>query len=328
MTRLLVLTDAEVGGLIDHGVAIQAVESAFVEHGRGRASMPPKLYLDFPKFQGDLRAMPAAIGDRYAGVKLVNSHGNNPSRGLPVVVGTYLLFSQETGMPLCLMAATYLTALRTGAASGVATKYLARENSSRLGLVGAGVQAIHQLRSIRAVLRLSEVLVWGPENDGPRRDALIDVMRKEFPELSVRRAMSVAEAAAADVVCTCTPSRRPVLDLAHVSEGAHINAVGADGPGKQELDHRILGSSLVVVDEMDQAVHGGEVNVAISTGLYRPEQIAATLAQIISGEVPGRTAPDQVTVFDSTGLAIQDFAVATKVYEHALRQGSGSTIDL
>lgn len=328
MTSLLVLTDAQVGDLIDYAEAIDVVERAFIDFGRGLASMPSKVYLDFPEFQGDLRAMPAAIGAEYAGVKLVNSHINNPARGLPVVTGTYLLFSQQTGQPICLMGATLLTAIRTGAASGVATKHLARAGACSLGLVGAGVQALHQLRSIVKVRDLATVLVWAPENDSARRNALIDRMSAEFSDLAIAQAESLAHAASADIVSTSTPSRAPLVEREFVSEGAHINAVGADGPGKQELDPAVLESALVVVDEMHQAVQGGEVNVALSGGRFRQEQIAGTLSEVILGSIQGRRTESQITLFDSTGLAIQDIAVAIPVYERARQLGVGATIDL
>ncbi|MGQ0680163.1 MAG: ornithine cyclodeaminase family protein [Actinomycetota bacterium] len=327
MNPLLVLTDAEVGGLIDDGEAIEAVESAFLALALGMASMPSKVYLDFPH-RGDLRAMPAALGDHYAGVKLVNSHPGNPGRGLPVVMGTYLLFLQQTGEPLCLMGATLLTAIRTGAASGVASRYLARADASSVGLVGSGVQALHQLRCVRRVRSISEVVVWAPADDAARRDALIATIERGFSGIAVRAAGSVTEAAAAGIVCTTTPSRMPVVLAEHVGPGTHINAVGADGPGKQELDPAILQGARVIVDEMNQAIHGGEVNVAFAGGLIGEASIAGTLGEVIAGTRPGRTSEEQLTVFDSTGLAIQDIAIAIKVYERAVERGLGTRLEL
>jgi alanine dehydrogenase len=327
VTELLVLTDAQVGELVDYGEAIEVVENSFRDFGQGRATMPSKVYVSFPKYQGDIRAMPAATGDVYAGVKLVNSHEQNPSRGLPAVVGTYLLFSQETGMPLCLMAATLLTAIRTGAASGVATRYMAREDARSVGLIGAGVQAAHQLRSVSRVRRIEQVTVWAPEGDRARTEALAADLESEF-QLQVRIAGSASEAAASDIICTTTPSRAPLFPAEAVPSGAHINAVGADGPGKQELDPELLKSARVVVDELDQAVHGGEVNVPLGTNAITADQIAGTLSEVVSGAIPGRTSPTETTVFDSTGLAIQDIAVAILVYERALERGLGSTINL
>jgi alanine dehydrogenase len=328
VTELLVLTDAQVGELVDYGEAIEVIENAFRDFGQGRATMPSKVYVSFPNYQGDIRAMPAATGDVYAGVKLVNSHEQNPSKGLPAVVGTYLLFSQETGMPLCLMAATLLTAVRTGAASGVATRYMGRDDARSVGLIGAGVQAAHQLRAVSRVRSIERVVVWARDVDRARTEALVDGLGTEFPHLQIRIADLVAEAAGSDIICTTTPSRAPLFPAGAVRSGAHINAVGADGPGKQELDPELLKAARVVVDELDQAIHGGEVNVALSTNAITVEQIAGTLSEVVAGAIPGRTSPTETTVFDSTGLAIEDIAVAILVYERALERGLGSTINL
>ncbi len=277
MTKLLLLTDSDVSQLVDTSEAVDVVESAFSDFGKGLALMPPKVYLSFPQYRGDLRAMPASVGDRFAGVKLINSHELNPSKGLPAVVGTYVLYSQETGIPLCLMAATALTALRTGAASGVASKYLARPESSSLGLIGAGAQASYQFRAVAGQLPITDVIVWAPESDAARRDAVIELLALNNRSVNFR-AGSIDEAAAADVLCTLTPARSPLFPASAVRPGAHINAVGADGPGKQELDPAILAGGRVIVDEMYQATHGGEVNVAISQGLIQESDIAGTLS--------------------------------------------------
>lgn len=326
--KLLLLTDADVARLVDTVEAVDVVEAAFADFGRGRAQMPPKVYLDFPLQRGDLRAMPAAVGDRFAGVKLINSHELNPSKGLPAVVGTYLLFSQETGIPLCLMAATVLTAVRTGAASGVASRHMARPESTTLGLVGAGAQASYQFDAVAGQLAISEVLAWAPEFDLARRDVFLRAMTIAHPTVTFRAAESAAEAAGADVVCTTTPSRQPLFPADAVLPGTHINAVGADGPGKQELDPGLLLTARVIVDEIYQAVHGGEVNVPIAQGLLREADIAGTLPDVVNRKTPGRTSATEITVFDSTGLAIQDIAVATLVYDRALESGAGSTIQL
>jgi len=328
MGSLLVLTEQEVKNLLPLREAIEALEDAFGKFARGEAVMPAKLYLDFPEHSGDLRFMPAGLGKEFAGIKVVNSHARNPERGLPAVVGTYLLLSQETGFPLALMGATVLTAVRTGGASALATKYMARDGSRTLGLVGAGVQARYQFEAISEVLDLVEVLVWAPESDGIRRDGLIEQMRSDHPSVVFRTAASVEEAASADVVCTTTPSRSPIVSAAAVRPGTHVNAVGADGPGKQELDPQILRNARVIVDEPYQATHGGELNVPVQSGEYDASQIAGSLADVVSGAVAGRTSDEQITVFDSTGLAIQDIAMAAHVYRAALRSGLGSKIDL
>jgi alanine dehydrogenase len=225
------------------------------------------------------------------------------------------------------MAATELTALRTGAASGVASRYLARPGSSTLGLIGAGAQAGYQFRAVAAELPITEVIVWAPENDSARRDAFVAAISAEYPAVRFR-AGPIEQAAGADIVCTLTPSRGPLFPAGAVRPGAHINAVGADGPGKQELDPAILKSARVIVDEAYQAVHGGEVNVAIAGGLFNEADIAGTLPDVVNGRIPGRTSDSQVTIFDSTGLAIQDIAVAILAYTRALEAGTGSVIEL
>jgi len=310
------------------GEAVVAVEAAFGELAAGRAQMPAKVYLDFPEHHGDLRIMPAALGKKFAGVKLVNSHPENPARGLPTVIGTYLLFSQETGMPLCLMGATALTGIRTGAASGVASKYLARSNSTSVGLIGAGVQAGYQLQAVAEVLKIARVKVWAPLGDSVRRDKFIAWVRASFPGVSCEVAGGLDDAVDCDVVCTTTPSRSPIVEAAMVRAGTHINAIGADGPGKQELDPQILRQALVIVDDMHQAVGGGEINVGLSSKAISIQDIGGSLTDLIAGRIKGRTSDAEITVFDSTGLAIQDIALAELVYERALAANTGTILHL
>jgi len=313
--RTLVLTYQDVAALADMPLAVRAVEQAFVEHAEGRARMPSKVYLDLPEHAGDFRAMPSKMG-AYAGVKWVNAHPENGARyGLPTVMGTYVLSDPRTGFPLAIMDATLLTALRTGAAAAVATKHLARMPLTRVGFVGAGVQA-RMFRDAHRVLGPFELLA--ADRDPARAEA--------FAQESGGRAVSIAEAAACPVVCIATPSTTPVLSRAQITPGTHINAMGADGPGKQELDPQILLDGRVIIDELEQSTHGGELNVPISQGLYDPARIAATLGEVIAGRRPGRTREEDITVFDSTGLAIQDVALAAALYERARERGVGQAL--
>jgi len=315
--RTLVLTYDDVQQLADMPLAVQAVEQAFAAYAEGRARMPSKVYLSLPEHQGDFRAMPSLMG-AYAGVKWVNAHPENGARfGLPTVMGTYVLSDPRTGFPLAIMDATLLTALRTGAAAAVATKHLARLPLTRVGFIGTGVQA-RMFRDAHRVLGEFELLA--ADRDASRAEA--------FAEESGGRAVSIAEAAACPVVCIATPSTSPVLSRGQVQPGTHINAMGADGPGKQELDPQILRDARVVIDELEQSTHGGELNVPIAQGLYDAAQIAATLGEVITGVKPGRTSPDDITVFDSTGLAIQDVALAAALYERAKTRGVGQLLAL
>jgi len=303
--------------LLDMREVIDGVELAFREHGLGRVQMPAKTYLQFER--GDLRAMPAYIEALdAAGVKVVTVHPENPERGLPTVIATFVLVSPETGEPLAVMDATLLTDMRTGAAGAVASRYLARKDSRILGLIGAGRQARTQLMAIGEVFSIEKVLIASRG----RRSAL--ALAEFAGSMGIdAEVCEPAEVCAADIVCTTTPSRTPVLRAEWVHEGMHINAIGADAPGKQELEAGILRRAKVVVDDVEQASHSGEINVPLSRGEFSLRQVHATLGEVVAGKKPGRTSDDEVTVFDSTGLGIQDVAAAVRAYRRALEQGAG-----
>jgi alanine dehydrogenase len=326
--KVLWLSDRDVEGLLSVEEAIPLVEAAFAALGEGRAQMPPKVYLTFEEFGGDLRAMPAylktASGRPYAGVKVVNSHPRNPERGLPTVAAVCVLNDPETGMPLAVLAAGRMTDIRTGAGGGVAAKYLARPGSSTVGLVGCGRQALAQAEALNALFALKEVRVAGrtPEE----AEAFCRSRPADGPAFVPCE--SVRDACAADIVVTTTPSRRPVVKKAWIRPGTHINAIGADAPGKQELETALVKSARVVVDDAAQALHSGEVNVPVARGALKPADIAGELAQVVLGKKKGRRSDADVTVFDSTGLAVQDVAVAAAVYERAVAAGKGVELTL
>jgi alanine dehydrogenase len=235
-------------------------------------------------------------------------------------MATLIYSDPATGYPLAVMDAMDITAYRTGATAAIASKYLARPDSSTLGLIGAGQQACAQLMAHAELFRLKKVKVFDIS------PAAVERFIKSFPQYPVE-AGSLQEAAAADIVCTLTTAREPFLKRQWVLPGTHINAVGADGPGKQELDPSILKEAMVVVDDLKQAVAGGEVNVPISQGLLKVGQIHATLGEIIIGQKPGRKDRHSITVFDSTGLAIEDIAVAKMIYEKARASGGYQSIN-
>jgi len=314
--RTLILSQDDVRSVADMRDAISVVESAFVAHGRGEALMPAKVYLSLPQHHGDFRAMPAYLAGS-AGVKWVNAHPENPIRhGLPSVLALYILSDAETAAPLAVMDGTLLTAIRTGAAAAVASKHLARAPHA-VGFIGCGVQARFLLEAHRAVLGEFEVLAYDRSADAADRFA---------SEARGRRA-PIEEVAGAGIVCTATPSRAPIVERAFVRPGTHINALGADAPGKQELDPAILAAAKVIIDDWKQATESGEVNVPLHRGIYRREQIHGTLGEVLAGKKSGR-AGDEITVFDSTGLAIQDLALARHIYERARARDLGTWIEL
>jgi alanine dehydrogenase len=279
----------------------RAVESAFAEQGKGQVQMPPKVYVTFP--EGDFRTMPAYLPSQsIAGVKIVNVHPNNPLVGLPTVMALTIILDIATGQPIAIINATGLTDIRTGAAGAVACKYLSPKNDVVLGLVGTGRQALAQVRAIAHELHITEILAWS------RSSGHVDMLARDLPGFTVRYA-GIEKVCSADVVVTTTPSTTPLVKSEWISEGTHINAIGADAPGKEELDPALLQRAQVYVDDMAQAVHSGEINVPVKKGLFSPGDIAGTLGGLVIG-TKRETSKDQITIFDSTGLAIQDLAIA------------------
>jgi len=285
----------------------RVVEQAFADHGKGLVQMPPKIYVTLP--QGDFRTMPAYLPSLgIAGVKIVNVHPDNPARGLPTVMALMILLDIPTGKPEAIINATQLTDLRTGAAGAVACKYLSPKKEVILGLVGTGRQAQAQVAAIGQEIRINEIRVWSRNPVHAERFST-DIQGIECHSTSIERVCDC------DVLVTTTPSRTPVVMSRWVHEGTHINAIGADAPGKEELEPALLSRARVFVDDMAQAVHSGEINVPIQHGLYSKEMIAGTLGEIVIGK-KGRKQPDEITIFDSTGLAIQDLAIAKIAMMH------------
>jgi alanine dehydrogenase len=304
--------------LIRMSDVINVVEEAFRMCGEGKGKMPAKVYLSVE--QGDFRAMPAALPG-CAGVKWVNVHPQNPSLGLPSIMAILIYNDPETGYPLAIMDATEITAYRTGAAAAIASKYLARRDSHTIGIIGAGFQAHTQ------ILAHAELFSSISINVSDVSKAAVDRLMNSLPQFPIRNC-SIQEAVASDIVCTLTPSCSPIIKKEWIRPGTHINAVGADAPGKQELDPAILKEAIVVVDDLKQASSSGEINVPIQKGIYSIGEIYGTIAELVVGKKKGRTDNRVITVFDSTGVAAEDIAVAKLLFEKAQQVDGYPSIDL
>ncbi len=323
---VLVISGAHVERVIDVKEAMPVVERAFRWYQKERAQMPSKVYVVLPRHHGDFRAMPASVSDEVVGLKWVSVYPHNRRLRLPTVLATVILNDAKTGMPLSVMDGTYITKIRTGAAGGVAARYLARRDSASIGLLGCGVQAEVQLEALRLLFPIRRVLVWGPD----ARELELFVRRQRAkgivgvqPVSTVRRAVEVA-----DILVTTTPSRRPLVRRRWLKPGVHINAIGADAKGKQELDAEVLLGAKVVVDDWEQASHSGEINVPVSRSLITRQDIVATLGDVVAKQVRVRERAEDITVFDSTGLAVQDVAVADEVYRRCRRCHLGYSVRL
>jgi alanine dehydrogenase len=322
----LILTDSEVKDLLSLSDVIEAVESAFKQKGLGRVQMPAKIYLYYRDYGGDLRTMPAFLEDLdVSAVKIVNVHPKNPTEnGLPTVMAIITLVDPATGAPIAIMGGTTITDMRTGAAGGVAAKYLARKDSRVIGLVGGGAQARTQLMGLLEVYKtLKEVRVWS-RTEKTKRKFVAEAQQAYGDSFQVVPVTSVRTAVeGADIVVTATPSRKPLLMNDMVSAGMHINCIGADAVGKEELDPNIFKRAKIVVDDWAQASHSGEINVPLSSGIITKDDVWAEIGEIVAGSKAGRERPEEITIFTSTGLAVQDAVTAQIAYRKAITSKVG-----
>jgi ornithine cyclodeaminase/alanine dehydrogenase-like protein (mu-crystallin family) len=276
--------------------AIERIREGFVRHARGEWQMPAKVYLPSPP-NGDFRAMPAR-GDGLALLKWVTSVPGNPQRGLPTVTGVIALSDAVTGELLALLDARAVTALRTGAVAAVAAAALAREDARSVGVIGCGLHGAWAARC----------LAGARYGGGVCFDPRAEVAAALAAELGWR-AGTRAEALRCDVVCCVTPGAEVVVEAGDLRPGMHLNMLGADGPGKAEATIGAVASCALFCDEWEQASHGGELAGAVAAGVVTRERVSE-LGAVLIGRTPGRPGRDAVTLFDSTGLAIQDLAVA------------------
>jgi ornithine cyclodeaminase/alanine dehydrogenase-like protein (mu-crystallin family) len=296
MAELPVLDHDAVLAAVSSSVAIERVRAALLRFHAGDWVMPAKVYLDSPPF-GDFRAMPAR-GDGLALVKWVTSFPGNPAHGLPTVTGVICLSDASNGEPLMLLDARSVTALRTGAVAAVATQALAAPGASSVGIVGCGLHGAWAARCLTAAGYGAGVCF------DPRAEAAAALASELGWEAGSR-----LEAVACDVVCCVTPGAEIVIDVADLQPGLHLNMLGADGPDKAEASVEAVASCVLFCDEWTQASHGGELTGAVTAGLVTRERVTE-LGAVLAGDASGRPDAQAVTLFDSTGLAIQDLAVA------------------
>jgi alanine dehydrogenase len=306
MPTIPVLDHAAVLGAVSPATAIDRVRKAFLRFHAGDWVMPPKVYLESPPF-GDFRAMPAR-GDGLALLKWITSFPGNPARGLPTVTGVICLSDASTGQPLMLLDARSVTALRTGAVAAVATRALAPDGAHAVGIIGCGLHGAWAARCLAAA-------GYGP---GICADPSADAAQALAGELGWRVG-SREDAVGSEIVCCVTPGAEIVIDAGDLRPGLHLNMLGADGPGKAEATVGAVASCALFCDEWTQASHGGELTGAIEAGLVTRERVTE-LGAVLAGDAAGRPGTDAVTLFDSTGLAIQDLAVAVGALE-AWRDG-------
>ena len=328
MSEVLILSQDEVQSCLPMGKTIQAVRDAYVAFAKGRVQLPPVVHLDVKQYNGEVDIKSGFVEDfGIIGTKIASGYYDNHKLGLPPGIAVIVLMDLKTSMPIAVMDGTHITAYRTGAAGAVAADVLARKNSRTVGIVGTGTQGRMQVLALKEIFKIDEVRAW---------DILEDSAERYAKEMSERIGIEVNAFAeiedvvrGADVIVTVTPSRQALVKKDWISEGVHINAIGADGPGKQELDpHIVAMADKIVVDSLAQCRKIGEIQHALGQNLITENDVHAEIGQILIGEKPGREADKEITLFDSTGLAAQDIAAAHVVYKQARENGLGHVTKL
>ena len=322
--KTLILSRTDLMGLVSPAEYVQCVEQAYRMHGEGRYYMDPKGHIVLDKYPGEWEAMPSYIEEpEAAACKWVSIREQNRERfGLPTVFSILIYTHPETGFPLAICDGSFHTLMRTGASAAVSAKWLARKDSTVLAILGTGSVGEGTLATCDTVFEWQDVRIWS------RTQASVDRFLAEqaprYPHLQLTGTTDVEAAVTrADVIVTGTHARSWLVDDAWVKPGAHIAALGADLEGEQEIDPRTLQRGRIFVDDIRQCREDGEINVPLSEGLLTEDDVAGEIGKVICGELEGRQSDEQVTVFDSTGIALQDSATVPLEYERAVAAGVG-----
>jgi ornithine cyclodeaminase/alanine dehydrogenase-like protein (mu-crystallin family) len=297
---------------------LEAVERGLRAAARGEAAAPPPLALRGAGGSFHAKGASLSLERPYVALKLNGNVPGNPP-ALPTIQGAILLCDGTDGSLLAVMDSIEVTLRRTAAATALAARYLARPDSETLLICGCGMQAMAQIEALAKGLPLRRCFAW--DRDGPRAEALAKAAGSAFGLEAEAIDAFEAVSTVCDVVVACTTAREPYLMPGHVGPGSFVAAVGADSPEKNEIHPELMATARVVVDVLEQCVEMGDLRHAVRAGAMRVEDVHAGLGALVMGEAPGRTAEDQIFVFDSTGTALQDVAAAAALYERACRKG-------
>ena len=322
--KTLILSRTDMLGLVTPAEYVGCVERAYRMHGEGRYYMDPKGHIVLDKYPGEWEAMPSYIEEpEAAACKWVSIRERNRAKyDLPTVFSILIYTHPETGFPLAICDGSYHTVMRTGAAAAVSAKWMARRNAKRLAIVGAGHMAEGTLATSIDIFPWEEVRVWSRTQ--ATLDHFLATQQPKYPQLNLRMSTNLADVVSgADVVVTVTPARGPIIMDEWIAPGTHIAALGADKGGDQELDPKILQRARIFVDDIRQCRTDGEINVPLREGLIKEKDIAGEIGEIITGRKSGRVSESDITLFDSTGIALQDSATVPLEYERAVAAGVG-----
>jgi ornithine cyclodeaminase len=325
---VIIITAADMDRVMPMSETIEAMDRVLRALARGEVVLPLRSMVKLPDQSGLLGLMPAVLGDpEVMGLKVVTVMPGNHGTELDAHQGAVMIFETRRGQPLAILDATSVTRIRTGAVSGVATRALARENAGDLAILGSGTQATSHLEAMAVVRKLRRIRVWSRDPASARRFAEREGKRLKL-ELEV--AASAEDAVrGADLVCTTTSSREPILRGEWLAAGAHVNAVGACFPTTRELDTRAVKRARLVVDRRESALNeAGEILIPCAEGAITESHIVGELGEVLIGRVPGRQSAGEVTLFKSLGIAIEDLAAAHSAYQRAKAEGVGIVVEL
>ncbi len=319
----LILNEQDVRSVLTMTELIEAMESALAAYSSGRTEQPLRTVLDVERQRSFFGVMPAFLPDAPAlGTKLVTVFGNNHAVGLPSHLATIVLLDPGTGKLLALLDGRFITEARTAAVSAVATRLLARSDAATLAIIGSGVQARSHLEAIGCVRPLERVTVWSPTAE--HRDQFVREMRPETRAQLDASPSAEAAVAGADIIVLATSSRTPVVRRTWIADGAHICAVGACRPDQREMEGALVGAARVIVDSRTGAMaEAGDIVLGIAEGAFDAGHVAGELGEVASGRVEGRQRREQITLFKSLGMAVEDVAAAHLAYQRARGRGLG-----
>lgn len=332
MFEIHVLSKEDVAQVIEMQQVLDAVEGVYKSKSEGMTEVWPTVFYDFNLGKADMDIKSGYLkGEKLFGHKTVTWFGTNVEKGLPTLIGMLAVFDAETGAPMGIMDASYITGIRTGASGALGAKYLARKSSENLLIVGAGNQSIFQIAAtLTALPNIKKVRVAALNSIEAKVfvEGIRLKLKSEFEmntESVVFEAVEDLESAVKDshIIITVTPSRTPIIKKDWVQKGVHISCIGADMEGKQEIDSEIMESAIIFVDDMEHCKHVGEIEIPLKQGIISEKDILGEIGDLMLGIAKGRTNEDQITIFDATGMALLDIATAKIALKLAVKKGLG-----
>ena len=348
MNKITILNEEAIKKLLDIKSVIKVVEQAYVLKNSNQADLFPIITHIFEPGKADMDIKSGHLkGDaNIFGLKLVSWFGENSKKGFPEVIGTIMVFDGKTGIPLGILSGEHMTGMRTGSAGAIGVKYLARKDSENLLMVGVGHQAFFQIAATLTVLnQIKKVMVYDPIDykfavdfchkiKKKLNDEILskykddEILAKKYDIDFVATDDIEKSTGEADIIVTATPSYKPLIKEEWIKKGTHLTCIGADMEGKQEIDENIFSKARIFVDDLEQAIHVGETEIPIKKGMIKKEDIAGEIGEVILGTKPGRLSDDEITIFDSTGIAHQDLLTAAHVLKIAQEKGLGTIVEL